>query len=271
MKHFSLFTVAGLLLSSSAAFAQSGGSGGGAFSNAYLIPTVVCQVGSSILGSNGFTSCTQGGGGPKVLFADFKVSGSSNKNVMLMASLESSILTDTAVASKNGNQSTSTAEAALVVTPLVYECLGSGSTPCLVLSANPVGTIYPSHVTFNERQQTLTANLLGLGCTADLTTGIVTCTSPETIELLLSTTSANSFNFIVAGLPGSGVYQAQLGLALETTAVVNSLQAGATAEIGVGAGSLIDLDVNAETPFDTISLCAGGPQNGGGGPTSCGP
>lgn len=277
MKHFSLFTVATLLLSGSAAFAQSGGSGGGSFSNAFLIPTVVCQVGSSILGSNGFTSCGNNGGGPKILFADFKVSGSSNKNVMLLASLESSILTDTAVAScnqcgggKNGS-STSTAEAALVVTPLVYQCLGGGSTPCLVLSANPVGTIYPNHVTFNERQQTLTANLLGLGCTANTTSGVITCTSPETIELLLSTTSANSFNFIVAGLPGSGVYQAQLGLALETTAVVNSLQAGATATIGVGAGSLIDLDVNAETPFDTITLCAGGPQNGGGGPAPCGP
>jgi len=268
MKHFSWFTVAGLLLSSSAAFAQSGGSGGGAFSNAFLIPTIVCQAGSNSLGSNGFTACSNASGFPKVLFADFKVSSSPNKNVMLLTSLESSILTGTAVASTNGSKSTATAEAALVVTPLVYQCLGSGSTPCLVLSNNPVGAVYPNHVTFNERQQTLTANLLGLGCTANLTTGVVTCTSPETIELILSTTSANSFNFVVAGLPGAGVYQAQLALSLETSATTNSLQAGATATIGVGVGSLVDIDVNAETPFTTLTIC----NPPGGGPVlSCGP
>jgi hypothetical protein len=255
LRHLSLFTTVALLLSTGAAYAQSGGSGGGSFSNAFLVPTVVCQAGSNSLGSNGFTACSNTGGGPKVLFADFKVSSSPNKNVMLLTSLQSSILTGTSVASSNGNKSTSTAEAALVVTPLVYQCLGSGSTPCLVLSNTTVGTVYPNHVTFNERMQTLTANLLGLGCTADLTTGIVTCTSPETIELILSTTSANAFNFVVTGLPGAGVYQVQLGLALETTATTNSLQAGATAAIGVGVGSLVDIDVNAETPFTTLTVC----------------
>lgn len=263
-KHFCFFTlVALLLLCSAAAFGQSGGSGGGAFSNAFLVPTVVCQAGSNSFGSTGVTSCSNSGGGPKILFADFKVSSSPNKNVMLLASLESSILTDTAVASSNGNKSTAGAEAALVVTPLVFECLGTGNNPCLVLSNTPVGTVYPNHVTFNQRQQTLTANLLGLGCTANTITGVITCTSPETIELILSTTSANSFNFVVTGLPGSGVYQAQLGLALETSATTNSLQAGATATIGVGVGSLVDLDVNAETPFTTLTICT---NNG-----SCGP
>src|SRR5579864_1562296 len=108
MKHFSWFTVAGLLLSGSAAYAQSGGSGGGSFSNAYLIPTVVCQAGSNSLGSTGVTACDNFGGGAKVLFANFKVSGSQNKNVLLLASLESSILTGTAVASSGGNKSTAT-------------------------------------------------------------------------------------------------------------------------------------------------------------------
>ena len=271
MKYSCLLTAASLFFTG-VAFGQSGGSGGGSFSNAYLIPTVLCQAGSNSFGSTGATSCgPAAGGGAKVLFSDFKVSNSPNKNVMLMASLESSILTDTAVASKNGNQSTSTASASLVVTPKVYQCLGSGSTPCTVLSSSPVGTVTPDHVTFNSRVQTLTANLLGLGCTADLTTGIVTCTSPETIELILDTTTANAFNFIVTGLPSAGVYQAQLGAYLKASASVNSLPAGATATIGVGAGSLIDLDVNAETPFDTISLCKGGPQNGAGGPANCGP
>jgi hypothetical protein len=272
MRKLFLFTIVALLLVTSAAYSQSGGSGGGSFSNAFLIPTVLCQAGSTSSGSSGSTSCgPAAGGGPKVLFADFKVSSSPNKNVMLMASLESSILTDTAVASSNGNKSTSTASASLVVTPLVYQCLGTGSTPCSVLSSSPVGTVTPDHVTFNSRVQTLTANLLGLGCTANLTTGVVTCTSPETIELILDTTTANAFNFVVTGLPGAGVYQAQLGAFVKASATVNSLPAGATATIGVGAGSLIDLDVNAETPFTSITLCPGGPSSGGQGPANCGP
>lgn len=272
MKHFSWFTVAAvLLLICGTAFAQSGGSGGGAFSNAYLIPTVVCQAGSNSFGSTGVTFCLNGGGGAKVLSANFKVSGSSNKNVLLLASLESSILTDTAVAS-NGSKSTAAAAAGLVVIPHVFACAsgtGSANSPCVI--TGPAGTVVPDHVVFNERVQVLTANLAGLGCTTNLTTGVITCTSPETIELILSTTSANAFNFVVAGLPGAGVYQAQLEMLVETVAVTNSLQAGATAAMGVGAGSLVDLDVNAETPFDSLSLCAGGPAGGGGGPANCGP
>jgi hypothetical protein len=270
-KYFCWFTVVALVLCTSAAFAQSGGSGGGSFSSAFLIPTVLCQAGSNSFGSTGATSCGSSGGGPKVLFSDFKVSNSANKNVMLMASLESSILTDTAVASQGGNKSSASSTAVLNVVPQVFQCLGTGSTPCTALSSSPVGVVTPSQVKFNSRTQTLTANLLGLGCTSNPTTGVITCTSPETIELILDTTTANSFNFVVTGLPGAGVYQVQLGAFLSASATVNSLPAGATAMIGVGAGSLIDLDVNAETPFDTISLCAGGPQTGSGGPANCGP
>src|SRR5215472_2073526 len=121
-------------LLSSAARGQPAGSGGGSFSNAYLIPTVVCQA-----GSNGNTACVPAnGGGSQVLFGDIKVPSASSKDVLVMASLESSILTDTQVASSGGNKSSSSATATLIVTPLVYECLGASSNPCGTLSANPV-------------------------------------------------------------------------------------------------------------------------------------
>src|SRR6516165_3950956 len=257
-------------LLSSAARGQSAGSGGGSFSNAYLIPTVVCQAGSNSSGSNGNTACgPANGGGSQVLFGDIKVPSASSKDVLVMASLESSILTDTQVASSGGNKSSSSATATLIVTPLVYECLGASSNPCGTLSANPVGTVTPSVVTFNSRMQTLTANLLGLGCTAPVGGGTITCTSPETIELILQTTTANGFNFLVTGLPGAGVYQVQLGLAVSASTTTTSVQAGSTATIGVGAGSLIEMIVQAQTPFDSITLCKGGPQNGGAGPANC--
>ena len=42
----SMCIVAMLLIPAGTAFAQSSGSGGGSFSNAYLIPTVACSAGS---------------------------------------------------------------------------------------------------------------------------------------------------------------------------------------------------------------------------------
>ena len=273
MRRKSVFAFLGLLLGGSVLFGQSAGSGAGAFANAYLIPTIVCQAGTFQTGTA--TTCTNNGGGPAVLFADIKVPSASNKDVLLMASLESGILTNTQVSSKNGQQSTATAMGSVVVTPHVFACPNNNCTvltaadECTSNIATSPCAVFPNHVTFNERQQTLTANLLGLGCTADLLTGIITCTDPETIGLILSTTSANSFNFLVHNL-SSGVYQIQLQVGLTTVATTNSLQAGAQAEVAVGAGSLVNMIVQAQTPFNTITLCGSHP-NTGSGANSCGP
>ena len=51
MRKLFLFTIVALLLVTSAAYSQSGGAGGGSFSNAFLIPTVLCQAGSTSSGS----------------------------------------------------------------------------------------------------------------------------------------------------------------------------------------------------------------------------
>lgn len=259
MKHLSIFAVTLLLVCTGVGYAQSGGSGGGSFANAYLIPTIVCSAGTF------GTACTPGGGGPAILFGDIKVPSASNKNVLVMASLETSILTNTQVASSNGNKSTSTASGSVVVTPKVYQCPNNdctGASGALVDITTLGGSVTPSVVTFNQRQQTLSANLLGLGCTANLTTGIVTCTSPETIDLILSTTSANAFNFLVQ-TPGQGVYQVQLGIGLSASATTDTIGAGSQATVGVGAGSLVEMIVQAQTPFDSIKVCNPTVANGG--------
>ena len=49
------------------------------------------------------------------------------------------------------------------------------------------------------------AKFSGLNCTADLTTGVVTCADPEELQLILKTLNANSFNFVAADLD-QGVY-----------------------------------------------------------------
>src|SRR5262249_45927822 len=88
-----------LAVSGTSAFAQSSGSGGGSFSNAYLIPTIVCSAGSF---DPSTLTCDKAGGGAKVLFGNIKTPTGTNKNVLVMATLESSILTNTVVASNSG-------------------------------------------------------------------------------------------------------------------------------------------------------------------------
>src|SRR4029077_13544906 len=101
-------------------------------------------------------------------------------------------------------------------------------------------------------------------CFADAA-GVITCTSPQSIALLLSTTSAHSFNFLVHNL-SSGVYQVQLEIGVQAIASTNSIAAGSNVSVGVGAGSLVNLIVQAQTPFDTISLCKGTTNTTGGAP-----
>src|SRR5262249_39455431 len=227
---------------------------------AYLIPTVACGAPST---DGTFDNCSNNGGGPKVLFGNIKTPSASSKNVLVMATLESSILTSTSVASKGGNNTTSTASGAVVVRPHVYACPGgdcTGASGALVDITTQGGTVTPSVVTFNQRLQSLSASLAGLNCTAGAD-GVVTCLDPETISLLLSTMSANGFNFLVQ-TPGQGVYQVQLEIGLTATASSNSIAPGAQAQVAVGAGSLVSMIVQAQTPFDTIKLCGGGPSTG---------
>jgi len=264
----SLGTVAALQIGAGIALAQSGGSGGGSFSAAYLIPTIACAASSP---DGTLANCGTSGGGPQVLFGNIKTPSASSKNVLVMATLESSILTSTSVASKGGSNSTSSASGAVVVKPHVYTCPSNdctGASGALVDITTQGGSVTPDTVTFNQRLQTLSASLAGLNCTAG-TGGVVTCLDPETISLLLSTMSANGFNFLVQ-TPGQGVYQVQLEIGLTATASSNSIAPGAQAQVGVGAGSLVTMIVQAQTPFDSITLCPGGPVSGGG-PANCGP
>src|SRR5262245_11177780 len=113
----SLCVLTALHFGVSPAFAQSSGSGGGSFSAAYLIPTVACSATSS--DGTLIDQCSAQGGGPKVLFGNIKTPSASSKNVLVMATLESSLLTATTVASKGGNNSSSTASGAVVVKPHV--------------------------------------------------------------------------------------------------------------------------------------------------------
>jgi len=109
-------------------------------------------------------------------------------------------------------------------------------------------------VTFDERQQTLTTNL---GSICNTVSGVVVCTGAESIQLILSTTSAHSFNFIVPGLAG-GTHTIKFNIAVSTDATATSLLAGASATAAVGVGSLTAQVVKTLTPFDAITVGPGG-------------
>jgi hypothetical protein len=96
-------------------------------------------------------------------------------------------------------------------------------------------------VVYCDRIQTLAAKFAGLNCTADATTGAVTCTNPEELQLILRTLGAHAFNFAKTDV-GVGVHnvivqaRAQAGVNFDDDASGGAL---AGAEAFAGAGSMI--------------------------------
>jgi hypothetical protein len=120
-----------------------------------------------------------------------------------------------------------------------------------VLIDGQVGAAFPSEVVYDKRVQTLSVNLGGFNCTADLTTGAVTCEDPEVIDLLLNTMAAHHFNFVVPNLTaGDHEVKVQVNLATSTSAGAGS----ATAMIEVGVGSVTVEEVRATNNPDGISI-----------------
>lgn len=200
-------------------------------SNFELVPTTVCSAAD--VQTNNCSSATW----TTVLSTTIKTP--NQKDLLINGSLQSAVGTSTTVASKGGTKSTSSASATINVRVLVD---GNPSTACGGTNC-PNGVAYPWQVTYNARLQTLSAQLLGLGCTAG-TDGTITCTDPETISLLIQTTSANAFNFIAPNLT-AGTHTIELQVNIGTSAQSDSMTAGAQATAEVGVGTLSVEDVQA--------------------------
>jgi len=135
----------------------------------------------------------------------------NQKDLIVDVSLETGLYTRTLVKSKrkaadDPDWDTSTAHAKIDVRVGVdgnYATVGPGV-------GQEAGVAFPRAVTFNEREQTLSAKFMGiftgecLEVDNDTVTINYTCLEPEELDLILNTTSANSFNFVVADLtPGN--------------------------------------------------------------------
>ena len=241
MKILAAFAIASLI--GPVAFAQSAGSFAGDISNVSLITLPVCSSGTTQAGSGNCASQS----GSAVLHATIKMP--NGKGLLIGGSLESSILTDT-LTSGNGKSNTASATGSVIVTPIVC---GSNMSlaQCEAQTTSPV-PVYPSQVTYDERVQTLTTTLSG--CVTTSVGGVPTtnCTTPESIDLLLSTMSANSFNFVAPSI-GSDVYTVVLQIKVSGTNTAGSLTTGSSVQVGVGVGSLTAQIVQVQTPFN--SLC----------------
>jgi len=239
--------VAAAIAGSSGASAQSQGSFSGAVSNAEVFPTIVCDA------TNTTTSSLNCDNNPTpFLQLNIKVSN-GDSSLLVGGSLQTAITTNT-YTTGGGGQQKATATGSVIVYMYVDGRLAP-VCPTTTITTCPIGVAYPPRVTYDERFQQLITNLGSIcGTTA---TGAVTCTSQESIQLILSTTSAHSFNFIVPGL-SAGTHTIEFKIAASTDATASSASAGAAASVVIGVGSLTAQVVKTLTPFDSITVGPGG-------------
>lgn len=150
--------------------------------------------------------------------AQVTIHTSNQKDLVLGASLETSLFTQTLVRSKGGNADTSEAEATLKVRVLVDD-----------------DEARPGVVTFDRRYQKLMAIFNGY-CTDLNGDGIVTydeCDNYEELELVLDTTAAHHFNFLLEDV-GTGVHEVTMQGCVATTGTSGNgtWNADATARVG---------------------------------------
>ena len=158
---------------------------------------------------------------------DTTIKTSMGKTLFINASLECGLLTSTTVRSKNGTKDTSSATAGVQVRVL--------------LDGN---VVEPGQVVYGRRTQTLSATLEGAiaGCltvttNVDGTLSIIldpNCVTPETIELILDSMDAASFNFVATDVP-QGVHTLSVQARINTATSVQTGSASALATVGKGS------------------------------------
>lgn len=151
---------------------------------------------------------------------------SRQKDLIVGVSLESTLLTRGLARSRNKTADKSTASAGVEVRVLV-----DGQEA------------YPGVVVFNKRKQELTATFQGIlaGClTVDSGTGAVivdtACVEPEELDLLLDTTSANHFDFVLDDV-GVGTHAIQVQARIDLSA--SSVAGAGEAKAVLGKGSVV--------------------------------
>ena len=151
--------------------------------------------------------------------ANVQIHTSQQKDLVLGASLETNLFTRTLVRSKGGTADTSTAEAELRVRAVV-----------------DAAETRPGVVVFDRRLQSLMAKFNGI-CTdqnADNIVNYTECTTPEELELILDTSAAHHFNFILEDV-GVGTHNVWMQGCVRTATTTQTGEATAGATAGKGS------------------------------------
>jgi len=172
---------------------------------------------------------------------------SSQKDLILGVSLETSLFTETFVSSKGGTQETADATAGIEVrvcidnttSPNGGACDGAGGLAGYV-------SAQPGVVMFDKRRQLLTAKFAGIlsACTGDRDGDGIPNEVPddciitaEELSLLLDTTAAHHFNFVLDDI-GVGTHNVKVQARISITENASSANARADAKALVGKGSV---------------------------------
>ena len=167
----------------------------------------------------------------------------NQKDLLIGVSLETGLYTQTKVAGKNGESSTSTALAGITVRVKIDGDI-----------------VNPGPITFDKRSQTLSAVLGGVieSCTdangdGTIVIGEDCVVTDEVIELILDTMAAHHFNFVAANLT-PGMHTILVEAAININSNVTSSNDFASAKALVGFGSLTVEEVRATNNPDGISF-----------------
>ncbi len=168
---------------------------------------------------------------------------SNSQSLFVSPSLVTGLYTNTTVKTRTGgNTSTATGEGGVYMRAVLRD----PSTGKIVQIADPVAVctndILGCHqagtefgVTLDSRIQTLSQTLSTCVVTVASSTG--TCDFDSTVQLILKTASAHSFNFVFPNV-GQGVYNVEVQVAVNSNATVNAGTGSAVGAAAFGLGSM---------------------------------
>jgi hypothetical protein len=170
---------------------------------------------------------------------DATVKVSNSESLFVSTSMVTGLYTSTTTKTKTSSTSTATGTGGVYERAVLLD--GSGNTVAVafpvaactstVLGCQSIGNGFG--VTLDSRVQTLTQSLSDCVVNVGLTTG--TCSFTSTIGLVLQTTSAHSFNFILPNV-GVGTYTVEIQMAVNSDAQVSgSGSAVGAAAFGLGS------------------------------------
>jgi hypothetical protein len=232
-------------------------------------PNAICASSQSgISGAQNFQPCVDpNNNGQWFTVMNASIKTSTNKTLFVSPSLVTGLYTNTLVkGGSSGTSQTATAVASVAVRVLL-DCsncamVGSPQTTAAYFAAAGYPDAAGSGIVFDARIQQLTATL-GSVITSTCLVDLTTCT-PEQIDLILSTTSAHSFNFILptvgsgqhvitvqARLDAGNVCYNNLGTVTtcDNTNVVNTSLASSVSAALFGLGSVTVMPVQLAPGF----------------------